>query len=345
MMSRGKQPVINDSNYKILEKMYCYENKTYEEIAEKLNVHRDSVYRYVKKNKMIRVYQSKEWLEDLHYNQKLNLTQISKLAHTSKATIKNYFNRFGIEVNKELVCSSMRSYKLNEDYFQTIDTEHKAYWLGFIIADGNIFKRKDRAESYRLTIKLSKKDSGHLEKFLKDLNCNAPIVYKEESGFELAMVRINSSKLCKDLMKLGVLPAKSCKEKIPKLPSDLQKPLVRGLFDGDGCFSWRKRLDTTLPQGTFHMCGSRDICEYFITILNTLRISVKAINEKREGGLCTISVGGNFQVQTFMNWLYKDSTIHLDRKFKNYKSYLNEINDQKYDEYKLKSNLHQYRSQ
>ena len=30
----------------------------------------------------------------------------------------------------------------NESFFQTIDTESKAYWLGFIAADGSINKEK-----------------------------------------------------------------------------------------------------------------------------------------------------------------------------------------------------------
>ena len=32
----------------------------------------------------------------------------------------------------------MRMYDIDKDYFKVIDTEEKAYWLGFIYADGSI---------------------------------------------------------------------------------------------------------------------------------------------------------------------------------------------------------------
>lgn len=48
-----------------------------------------------------------------------------------------------------------RKYKFDENFFENIDTEEKAYWLGFIYADGAVFKRT-------LSIRLSTKDIHHL---------------------------------------------------------------------------------------------------------------------------------------------------------------------------------------
>ena len=61
-----------------------------------------------------------------------------------------------------------RKYNFDENFFDKIDTEEKAYWLGFIYADGAIFKRT-------LSIRLSTKDIHHLEKFKKILNTDAAI--------------------------------------------------------------------------------------------------------------------------------------------------------------------------
>ena len=59
-----------------------------------------------------------------------------------------------------------RKYSLNEDYFKKIDTETKAYWLGFLYADGQI-----SADSrYSLRLALSKKDYNHIVKLKNELS-------------------------------------------------------------------------------------------------------------------------------------------------------------------------------
>ena len=52
--------------------------------------------------------------------------------------------------------------KFNENVFDSIDTEEKAYWLGFIFADGYISLK---GNSFELSLKGS--DSEHLDKFNK----------------------------------------------------------------------------------------------------------------------------------------------------------------------------------
>jgi hypothetical protein len=39
-----------------------------------------------------------------------------------------------------------QKYKINEDFFQEIDTEEKAYWLGFLYADGYIHVRSHQVK-------------------------------------------------------------------------------------------------------------------------------------------------------------------------------------------------------
>lgn len=334
--------IIDEEKKKLLIEMYVYNNKTYEEIAKKLGCHKDTVYRYVKKNNLKRAFQDKSWLEYQHYKKGLNLKQISEITHTTPETIKNYFNKFGIKTNKEIVATSRRTYKANESFFESIDTEEKAYWLGFIVADGNVSKRKDRKESYRLTIKLNGDDENHLKKFLEAIESDVPIVMTTQERFgkqlKTAQVRINSSKMCKDLIELGVIPAKTGKETIPPIPEHLKKDFLRGLFDGDGSFSWRIPKDRVIPSSSVSMCGSLEICNFFNEMIVSLGVNAQAIQDK--GTLHTVTLGGNFNVQKFMEWLYRGSTIMLDRKFENYQLFLKEINDEKYENAKLKSNVY-----
>ena len=45
---------------------------------------------------------------------------------------------------------------LNSNIFNIIDTEEKAYWLGFLYADGSIYK--DLKGKYRFELGLQQKD-------------------------------------------------------------------------------------------------------------------------------------------------------------------------------------------
>ena len=58
-------------------------------------------------------------------------------------------------------------YYFNKNYFDIIDNSEKAYWLGFIWADGYVCKRKRKGNhiEYDFKLSLSRIDTDHLEKF------------------------------------------------------------------------------------------------------------------------------------------------------------------------------------
>lgn len=99
----------------------------------------------------------------------------------------------------------MKKYQVNENYFEKIDSEEKAYWLGFLYADGNVRMHKNK--SGILKLKLKQSDKKHIEKFSKCLNSNYPI----KSGIEIiknkgkeykcyhSTINIYNTKLVKDL--------------------------------------------------------------------------------------------------------------------------------------------------
>ena len=70
---------------------------------------------------------------------------------------------------------ALRRYQLNEDFFDTVNTEAKAYWFGFILADGQLAATGRTKKSTRLRISLQHRDKEHLELFRQSLNTDAPI--------------------------------------------------------------------------------------------------------------------------------------------------------------------------
>ena len=126
-----------------------------------------------------------------------------------------------------------------KDYFRTIDEESKAYWLGFLYADGCISN-----DLKTIIIELSAKDLRHIEKFKKAIEAPQNIQLYERDGVKFARIRIGCKEMVSDLIEKGCHPHKTFDVHFPNLdtvPNELIKHFIRGVFDGDGCISLTKR--------------------------------------------------------------------------------------------------------
>lgn len=91
-----------------------------------------------------------------------------------------------------------RKHTINSAYFNDIKTEHQAYWLGFIWADGSISKTAKRCSGYnRLTISQKETERIHLEKLAKELNSSANLPeYEPYPNKKIVNLSINCRPLC-----------------------------------------------------------------------------------------------------------------------------------------------------
>ena len=78
-----------------------------------------------------------------------------------------------LEENEVFLRESTNKYYANYDIFENIDSAEKAYWLGFLAADGCNYQREKNAS---IIINIHQKDIEQLEKFKKFCNTNANIV-------------------------------------------------------------------------------------------------------------------------------------------------------------------------
>ncbi len=126
---------------------------------------------------------------------------------------------------------------LNEQYFEKIDTKEKAYWLGFLYADGYMTQR------FRLGIGIHKDDEILIDLFLQHLEADT---FKKRYYRNYAIIELMNKKLCGDLVRHGVVPRKSKIIEFPKLNSrELELTFLLGYFDGDG-----KTGRTTIVTGS-----------------------------------------------------------------------------------------------
>ncbi len=148
-----------------------------------------------------------------------------------------------------LIRSSNRSKlyhpNLKERFFEKIDTNEKAYWLGFMYADGYIIEEFDNYRTYyRIGLKIKIEDEDLIDRFIRTLYLNSDYKhrYKElqniEGKFcEVEYFRIHFANqvMAGDLIEHGVIPKKSKIIRLPCLNScELYLSFILGYFDGDG---------------------------------------------------------------------------------------------------------------
>jgi DNA-binding transcriptional regulator WhiA len=239
--------------------------------------------------------------------------------YNNRITVEKICERYSIgrrRINKLLLEKGIinhgnHKFDFNRRIFENIDNEKKAYWLGFIYADGSVYKSKDNI-SHHLTIKLSSKDSNHLHKFKKDFNLPQEIKLRKENGFsggfESARIRLVSKDLVNDLICHGCVPNKTFVLQFPKIDKTLFNHFIRGYFDGDGSIS------ITNKQKQITILGNYD----FLFKLQEILIENCGINKtklsKREK-IYYLHYGGNLSIKKIGEFLYDDSTTYMGRKY------------------------------
>ena len=277
---------------------------------------------------------SKEKLFEIYNNEYLKGISSRQLGFkygVGESYFSKWFRKLGLKTFKNDVQS--KKYNCNENYFELIDTEDKAYWLGFLYADGYI-QNKTNNGNRKLGISLSKKDIEHLNKFNKCIESNYKIKeYKVgKSGYvegsPYCRLLITSKKMTDDLIDKGCVEHKTNIIKFPtkeQVPKELIRHFIRGYFDGDGSIYYIKGCKT-IEQYSIDFLGTDD---FLIGIMNTL-INEGIINRKykfekrREGQIVSrFRFGGNGAVLRFCHYIYDNTTIYLDRKFDRYQKLLN----------------------
>lgn len=249
----------------------------------------------------------------------------------NKIPVKNIMEKFNIKSNQtvyNIVKRNGRShqipnkkYNINSNYFEDINTEEKAYWLGFLYADGYIRLRR----SGELRLKLKQTDKKHIKLFKKCIESTHPIKdsisivkYGDNkiSKSRCSCISINNTKIVKDLIKFGCVNAKSFIIKFPKLKHDLIRHFIRGYFDGDGCIYISKN-----NSGTFNITsGSKQIIDDINNVFKNNDI-IKCYIKSTEDTY-RLNIHDKIELLKLYNYLYDDSTIYLKRKFNKFKTYI-----------------------
>ena len=253
------------------------------------------------------------------YRKGLHGAELAKEYKVTRQDIHYLLKNRNIPLNKTM-SELRRKYSLNESYLDVLDCEEKAYFLGFMYADGCV------CDDYTINLGLQESDFSILEKFKKNLQSSRPIAFgkrKMDNHKNMNILALNSMKLSKRLIELGCTPRKSLTLKFPtsdQVPEHLIRHFIRGYFDGDGSIYISKTRVSTL---TCYCCvvSTLEFCNKIKQIIKTkLGINCNISKRFKESDTTTrqLRISGNKQIKLFLDWIYIDSTIYLERKFNKY---------------------------
>lgn len=251
------------------------------------------------------------WSEDQmkyiisEYKKGKTLSALGREFGVSYSTIRNLLKRKGIKTE-----GNKHNFPRDEFYFSNIDSKEKAYWLGFLYADGCVHSNSNE-------ISITLKDRDHLEKFRKAIKSNNKIGESIDKRFssmpKIYHFSIRDKQLKSDLIKWGCVPNKSLTlTKIPNIPRDFVSHFIRGYFDGDGSLHW---LNGT-KNFRISFVGT---APFLKDIQKELGLSL-SLGQQEGNQSKYFQVAGRKQVPMILDYIYKDSdeNIRLTRKYKNY---------------------------
>lgn len=217
-----------------------------------------------------------------------------------------------------------RVYAINEDFFDKIDTEEKAYFLGFLYADGC----NQMAHHYSVVLGLEAGDKEILFKFAK-------LIYKDEKEAitqvkeydrtkdgkgKTATLCINSKHICLTVMQHGCVSNKTFLLKYPRcISKELHRHFIRGYFDGDGSLNNESKKTTGCK-----ITSTKEFLEDVKKIIPT-RSNLYKNDPNSNKNTYDLNIRGNRNIQRLVNWMYAGSTIYLKRKYEAYQRFCSKM--------------------
>jgi len=274
-----------------------------------------------------------------HWKENLKHSEIGERIGVPRPTITRWFRQFGVPTqpctrftNLNLLNTGPRKtpsakpkikkkfpWKFNAAFFNTWTSE-MAYVLGFLIADGYVFKNP-RGSHY---IGFTSTDKEIIEKIREVLESNHKIGVRKHPKHpkwkDSYVLQIGSKETVSRLEEFGIVQNKSLVIKYPQnIPEEFFGHFVRGYFDGDGCVYFRQhyRKDRGTMKWVFSTCFTSGSKAFLMGLQNKLTSHMKggAIRKKVGGYELVFSHHDSLALFRFM-YNNTSNKLFLERKHK-----------------------------
>lgn len=304
----------NERNEKIINLYLNHPELSNEDIAKQFNISTSTVARVARINNLPRrrgnsgirlTIKQEQEIKD-KYEKGISLLQLQKDYHISYDRVKNITrNCLNVSSAKRLNPS------LKEDYFERIDSNEKAYWLGWFVSDGSITNQPDKSK-FQLELTIKAEDEDVLRLLEKDLGVENKVYTSQEKYKRFSL---GSKKIITDLEKLGITQNKTFSVKVPNFNKQYNAAFIRGLFDGDGGFTHYQRSSGQVCN-ELSFCGNEYIVSWILKTLTEELPSLKRNSVTKENSIKRIRWSSQKDIILIRDYMYANHNNHfLQRKY------------------------------
>lgn len=252
-----------------------------------------------------------ERAKHLYLVDKLSLREIAEKFNVSASLIRVTLKKIGVQIRNRCECKVMN---YNSNIFDKIDERWKAYFLGWIWSDGNLYKD-------RITLRLQEQDKCILdffnnkifngEKNLTYFDC--PIIKNTKTnktyiGKPQYQLQLSNKFIADKLREIGLYPNKSLTIGYPKL-TNFHADFIRGVFEGDGSVNLRFNRFLYFQA---NICGNKTLLTDIMEILKSNGVNLHLFQEKEN--LWKIYTPNKNAFIKFYQFMYPDDCFSLIRK-------------------------------
>ena len=246
------------------------------------------------------------------YKKFKNIQNVADIVCMSPTTVKNILVKNNIHVRS---MSEIKSYKkINESYFDSIDSHRKAYYLGLLFADGCVSSKGNT-----MRVSLQETDRHILEQLKNDLETDYKLSFidynsKNSHWKNQYSLSITNKHIHDTLISHGMIPRKSLLVEYPRdLLEKYYSSFILGYFDGNGTIQKSECKCSFVSTESF--CNS---VKYIVEKQLNIHCSIRYAHNKKVSTRSLVISGRN-QVKKFLDWIYSESDIYLYRKYELYK--------------------------
>ena len=243
----------------------------------------------------------------IKYLNGISLLALQRQYNISYERIKNI-----VKDCEEISYAKRLNINIQENYFHQINSNEKAYWLGWIISDGSITYQPSKSK-YQLELTIKQEDEDILHLLEKDL-CVENKVYTTQEKYK--RFSLGSKQIVTDLINQNITQNKNFTVQVPNFDKKYNAAFIRGLFDGDGGF-------TVYTRKTGKKCMELSFCgnQYIISwVRDTLYNEIPALTHNEITDMSTIKRirwSKKEDIILIRNYLYAEHNNHfLTRKYK-----------------------------
>ena len=204
-------------------------------------------------------------------------------------------------------------------FFDNIDSEEKAYILGFLYADGHVSDKEIKISIKDIDIDILEKIKISLN---GDFNIRKNFISNSFGNCKIVTISFSNSHTINSLRNIGVSKNKTVECRFPDIKKPFLKDFIRGYMDGDGSFS-RYTSNDGYTKYSVSFQGTHEFLEGLKESIISNNFFVNQNFSKRfdtENCCYSLSMSGKNNVMDFLDWLYSDSKIYLNRKFNKFLS-------------------------